>query len=124
MCVGISLKKLWKIAKEWDEDKQADFVRCMSQYEAEEIGFIDETLKDERTAFRRNGRSAKGEHAAKKGVFVRSCRLSAVGLLRMDGMVACNIVEGSFNAAKFLDFLEHNVVCNLFHPSNLLIDSS
>ena len=96
----------------------------MSQYEAEEIGFIDETSKDERTAFRRNGRSAKGECAAKKGVFVRGHRLSAVGLLTMDGMVACNIIEGSFNTAKFLDFLEHDVVCNLFHPSNLLIDSS
>ena len=117
VCVGISLKKLQKIAKERDEDKRADFVQRMSQYEAEEIGFINETLKDERTAFRRNGRSAKG-------VFVHSHCLSAVGLLTMDGMVACNIVEGSFNAAKFLDFLEHDVVCDLFHLSNLLIDSS
>ncbi|KAI6148064.1 hypothetical protein BKA82DRAFT_16708 [Pisolithus tinctorius] len=73
--VGISLKKLRRIAKEWDEDKQAEFVQHMSQYEAEEIGFIDETSKDERM-----------------------------------GMMACNVVEGSFNAVKFLDFLEHDVV--------------
>jgi len=94
----------------------------MSQYETEEIGFIDETSKDKRTAFRRNGHSAKGEHAAKKGVFVRGHRLSAVGLLTTDGMAACNIVEGSFNAVKFLDFLEHNDIynflSNVFDPTH------
>ena len=39
-----------------------------------------------------------------------------------DGMAACNIVEGSFNAVKFLDFLEHDVVCNflshVFDPTH------
>ena len=51
--VGISLKKLRKIAKEQDKDKRAEFIRWMSQYTAEEIGFINETSKDERTTFRR-----------------------------------------------------------------------
>jgi len=32
----------------------------MSQYAAEDIGFIDETSKDEMTTFRWNGHSAKG----------------------------------------------------------------
>ena len=60
---GISLKKLRKIAKEWDKDKQAEFVQQMSQYSPKEIGFIDKTLKDERTTFRWNGHARKGMHA-------------------------------------------------------------
>ena len=63
MRASISLKKLRKIAKERDEDKQAEFMQRMSQYSPEEIGFIDETSKDERTTFRRNGRARKGMRA-------------------------------------------------------------
>ena len=107
---GISLKKLRKIAKERDEDKRAEFIRRMSQYAAEEIGYIDETSKDERTTFRRYDCSAKGARVQRKGVFVRGRRLSAVGLLTLDGMAASNVIEGSFTAAKFADFIEHDVV--------------
>ena len=42
---GMSLKKLKKIARERNEDCRADFIRRMAQYEPEELGFIDETLK-------------------------------------------------------------------------------
>ncbi|KIK24136.1 hypothetical protein PISMIDRAFT_99136 [Pisolithus microcarpus 441] len=82
----------------------------MSQYSAEEIGFIDETLKDERTTFRWNGCSAKGMCVQKKGVFVWGHRLSAVGLLMLDGMAACSVIEGSFTAMKFAHFLEHDML--------------
>ena len=85
----------------------------MSQYSPEEIGFIDETSKDERTAFRRNGRARKGMRAQRRGVFVRGHRLSAVGLLTLDGMAASNVIEGSFTAEKFVHFLEHDVVSPL-----------
>jgi len=110
---SISLKKLRKIAKERDEDKWAEFVQQMSQYSPEEIGFIDETSKDERTAFRQNGRVRKGVRAQRKGVFVRGRHLSAVGLLTLDGIAASNVIEGSFTTEKFVHFLEHDVVSPL-----------
>jgi len=50
---GISLKKLWIIAKEHDEDLQADFIWQMGQYSAKELGFLNEFSKDERTIKRR-----------------------------------------------------------------------
>ncbi|KAG1741264.1 hypothetical protein EDB19DRAFT_1615180, partial [Suillus lakei] len=52
---GMSLKKLKKIAKERNESRRADFIRRMAQYEPEELGFLDETSKDERTLGRRSG---------------------------------------------------------------------
>ena len=66
---GISLKKLRKIAKERDEDKWAEFVRQMSQYSPEEIGFINETS---RMRGPQSGRMIMPERACvpREGVFL------------------------------------------------------
>ncbi|KAJ3502708.1 hypothetical protein NLJ89_g8762 [Agrocybe chaxingu] len=59
--MGISQKKLKVIAQECNEDLRADYIRTISQYAPEELGFIDEFSKDERTLQRRRGRSKKGK---------------------------------------------------------------
>jgi len=41
------LKKLRIIAKEHNEDLQADFIWQMGQYSTEELGFLDKFSKDE-----------------------------------------------------------------------------
>ena len=112
---GVSVKKLRIIAKERDEDLRADFIRQMAQYSAEEIGFLDEFSKDERTRHQRRGRAKKGRRAVERGVFVRGRRVSGEGLLTLDGIVANTVVEGSMTREKFLYFLENTVVG--FHPS-------
>ena len=111
---GVSVKKLWIIAKERHEDLQADFIRQMGQYSTEEIGFLDEFSKDERTTQRHHGRAKKGRRACMRGVFVRGRRVSGEGLLTLDGIVASTVVEGSMTREKFLYFLEHTVVSNMF----------
>lgn len=107
---GVSLKKLRKIAKERDETARALFTMQVAAYAPEQFGFMDEVSKDERTCWRRNGRAKKGEQASQKGVFVRGRRLSAEGLLTLDGMVASKVVEGSMTRELFLEFLEETVV--------------
>lgn len=107
---GISVKKIRRIAQERNEDVCADFVRQMGQYSAEEIGFLDEFSKDERTLHRRRGRSKKGTRCVMRGAFVRGRRVSGEGLLTLDGIVASTVVEGSMTRDKFLYFLEHSVV--------------
>jgi hypothetical protein len=82
----------------------------MAQYSPEQLGFLDEVSKDERTSFRRRGRSKKGSHAAMKGVFVCGRRFSAEGLLTIDGMISNTVVEGSMTRDMFLEYLEHSVV--------------
>lgn len=123
---NISLKKLRVIARERDDDLRADFRRQMGQYSAEQLGFLDEVSKDERTLQRRYGRAQKNARAAAKGVFIRGRRLSAEGLLTVDGMVASTVVEGSMNREMFLDFMERqvvgqfNILCQLLCLKNLL----
>ncbi|KAG1809528.1 hypothetical protein EV424DRAFT_1328217 [Suillus variegatus] len=86
----------------------------MAQYEPEELGFLDETSKDERTLLRRFGRAKEGVRAAKKDVFVRRHCLSGLGLLTVDGMIASSMVEGSFTTENFMTFIEEDVVgCSL-----------
>ena len=114
---GISEKKIKKVASERNEDLRADFIAQMGQYLPEQLGFLDEVSKDERTSFRTRGRSRKGTRAVMKGVFVRGRRFSAEGLLSIDGMVANTVVEGSMTRALFVEYLEFTVV---FHNHNIL----
>jgi transposase len=114
---GMSTKKLKRIALERDEERRADFIARMAQYSPEEIGFLDETSKDERTVGRRRGRSKKGKRAERKQPFVRGRRTSTEALLTLDGIVSGTVVEGSMTKAGFLEYLEFNVVC----PITLLL---
>jgi len=107
---GVSTKKLKKIALECNENLQADYMRHMARYSPEQLGFLDEVSKDERTLARLRGCSRKGTRAVKKGVFVRGRRFSAEGLLTIDGMISNTVVEGSMTHAWFLHYLEFTVV--------------
>jgi transposase len=107
---GMSHKKLKRIAKERNEEARANFIARMAQYSPEEIGFIDETSKDNRTPGRRFGRSRSGTQAETQQPFVRGRRTSTVALLALDGIVAGTVVEGSMMKVGFLEFLEFNIV--------------
>ncbi|KAJ8456687.1 hypothetical protein ONZ45_g18619 [Pleurotus djamor] len=107
---GVSLKKLKRVAAERNEERRAAFIARMARYSPEELGFIDETSKDERTVGRHYGRSRQGHRAEKKQVFVRGRRTSTEALLSLDGIVACTVVEGSMTKAMFLDWLEYTVL--------------
>ena len=52
---GITRKRLKRIAAERNEGLRAEFIARMAQYDPEELGFIDEVSKDERTVGRRYG---------------------------------------------------------------------
>jgi transposase len=94
---NVSYKKLKKIALERNENLRSDFIQCMAQYLPEQLGFLDEVSKDERTSCRRRGRSRKGTRAVKKGVFIWGRCFSAEGLLTIDGIISNTVVKGSMN---------------------------
>lgn len=110
----VSRKKLKKIALERNEICRADFIGRMASYSPEEIGFIDETSKDCRSVGHRYGRSVRNRRAAKKQPFVHGRRVSATGLLTLDGIVARTTVEGSMTKELFLEYLENKVVGSTF----------
>jgi transposase len=77
---GVSRKKLKRIAIKRNEERRAQFVERMAAYAPEQLGFLDEVSKDERTPARHYGRSRKGRRAVKKQVFVRGRRTSTEAL--------------------------------------------
>lgn len=107
---GVSYKKLKRVAAERNEDYRADFIARMAQYTPDQLGFLDETSKDERTLSRHYGRGRRGKRSQTKQVFVRGRRVSAEALLSLDGIVAGTVVEGSMTKEMFLEYLELNVV--------------
>lgn len=82
----------------------------MADYDAEQLGFLDEVSKDQRTTQRKNGRTKKGHRACMRGVFICGVHLSAEGLLTTDGMMATAVVKGSMTRNLFLEYLEKEVV--------------
>ena len=121
---NVSRKKLQKVAIERDDDKRADFRQCMAQYLPEEISFIDETSKDERTHSRRYARSRKGRGAQKNLPFVCRRHVSTEALLTLDGMVAGTTVEGSITSETFMAWLKFTVVCLALQFSSPFLTSS
>jgi hypothetical protein len=107
---GVSRKRLQRIDQERNETTRAAFIGRMAQFSPEELGFIDEVSKDERTLGRRYGRSLRGTRARKNQPFVRGRRTSTVGVLTIDGFVAGCSVEGSYTKATFLHWLENSAV--------------
>ena len=80
------------------------------KYDPEELGFIDEVSRDERSIGRHYGWSKRGRQAKKQQPFVRGHRTSTVGVLALDGFVAGTAVEGSLTKAVMLEWLEFDVV--------------
>jgi len=109
---GASLKKLKKIVSERKEEGRHDFMNRMAQYSSEELGFIDKTSKNDKTAARSCGRSRKGRRAIMRSQFVHGLRLFATALLTVDGVAASKVVEGSMTRDLYLQFLENHVVCD------------
>jgi hypothetical protein len=106
----ILYKKLKKVAKERNKNLHADFIARMAKYSLEELSFLDETSKDERTPTRGHGRARQGRHAQKKAKFVCRKRLLTEALFTLNGIAACMVVEGSMTKDLFLNYLEFTVV--------------
>ncbi|KAF9241271.1 hypothetical protein BU15DRAFT_12521, partial [Melanogaster broomeanus] len=60
--------------------------------------FVDETSKNELTWARHYGRAASGTRAILSDVFVRGDRYSLVAAITVDGYLAAEVVEGSYDS--------------------------
>jgi hypothetical protein len=106
---GVSRKKLQKIAIERNEARRAKFICRMAQYQLDELGFVDEVLRNERMIGSRYERSQRGQRSQKQP-FVRVRRTSTVAVLTLDGFVSGTAVEGSLTKVTILEWLEFSVV--------------
>ena len=104
--------QLHQAAYERNELLRSTFIAKVSRdYKPEQLIFIDEASKDERTLSRGYGYSLKNTFAIKKNVFVRGIQYTILPALSLQGIIAVDIMEGSCTKEKFKEFVISNVVC-------------
>ena len=85
---GISLKKLKKIASERNEDTRNEFIGHMAMYDLEELGFLDETSKNEKTVARSRRHAQKGQRAVMQQHFIHGHHLSNLLVSRKSAVIS------------------------------------
>ena len=107
--------KLQKAALERNELVRAHYLAIIGDHFTQnQLIFLDESAKDERSLSRLYGYSPRNTPAQKKVVFVRGKRYTILPAITMEGFVAVDIFEGSCDKKKFVDFVLGQVVSNTY----------
>lgn len=107
--------KLEKAAKERSEILRANYILTIgTHYNPDQLIFLDESSKDERTLSRQYGYSLKNTRAIQKVVFLRGTRYTILPALSLDGILALDIMVGSCNKERFCNFILTQVVSIYF----------
>jgi len=104
---GFTMKKLTREALERSAAKRSSFRYTWgTKYTPQQTVFVDESSFDRRTSIRNRAWALSGQRAIRKCFFVRGRRYSLLPALSLDGILHAKVVEGSFTAARFRDFIE------------------
>ncbi|KIN97848.1 hypothetical protein M404DRAFT_159410, partial [Pisolithus tinctorius Marx 270] len=90
------------VAAERSAQKCLEYLTQIGNYEAEQLVFVDESSVDCRTTYRSHAWSIRGMKAQCKAFFVHV--LPALSL--RDGIMHCEVVEGSFCMETFTLFIK------------------
>jgi hypothetical protein len=106
---------LHKTAAERNELLRGAFIASIGQYRIDQLVFMDESSKDERTMTRLYGYSKVNSRASKKVIFIRGKRYTLLPALTEQGIIAADIMEGSCTKERFKEFVVSQVVSTLFY---------
>ena len=100
-----------KAAKERSELLRADYIFTVGmEYQPEQLIFLDETDKVERSLSRSYEYSFKNQRVSQKVVFLRGVRYTILPALTLDGFIACDIMKGSCSQERFCSFILSHIV--------------
>jgi hypothetical protein len=89
---------------------RADYIYTIgTEYQAEQLVFLDKSAKDERILSSHYGYSYKNQIASQK-VFLREIRYTILPALTLDGFIAWDIMKGSCSKERFCTFILSQVV--------------
>ena len=108
---GLSTKQVQKMAAERDPMKCANFIQRISQYPVTYLLLLDEVSKDNWTYARLWGCSEAGTYVEANQPFVCKHCFSMLATMALDeGIIAAQVVEGSFTCDLFLKYLWDDLV--------------
>ncbi|GAO52289.1 hypothetical protein G7K_6369-t1 [Saitoella complicata NRRL Y-17804] len=108
--IGYTRKVLTLRAAQRNPILRANHAIEMADYTQEQLVFLDESAVDERTGSRKFGYSPIGARAIQERVFGHSTRWSVLPALTIEGLKALRIFQGSFNADRFVEFIEEDLL--------------
>lgn len=111
----IKNKSVSSAALERNELLRATWQAEYGDIPAEYCVWLDEASVDNKTFQRQNGWSIVGRAAVCRETFIRGQHYSILPALTADGIIALDIFEGSVNKEKFIQFINEQVVRDLFY---------
>ena len=99
------------------------FVREISEFDATQLVFCDETTANERVGDRRRVWAPKGQKRVNTLPFSKGEKYSILPALTIDGFLCYEILQGSFTSAMFFYFVRDILLpqCNPFPASRSVI---
>jgi transposase len=108
---GFTRKKIVQTAKQRCSEYRATFMANTFAYKKDMFVFIDETGSDKRDhSIRRFGYALRGEAPVYHRLLARGKRISAIAAISCDGLLECELVTGSVNGNKFLEFVQGSLI--------------
>ena len=117
---GMTRKKVRTIAMQRSEDRRAEFIAEISQFDPDMLIWLDETGSDRRNSIRAYGYAFKGLTPVRHTLRVGGKRISAIGVMKTGGIEDAYIVEGGVNGYVFETFVRRSLLPILqpFNGSN------
>ena len=107
-------KGIAKEAIEQNELLRATWQAQMSQYNSQQLVFINETTIDDYTNIQCKGQTLWGQACVHRMSFLHGQKYSILPALGLDGIFALDIFEGSVNHERFIDFLCDHLVSFIY----------
>ena len=117
---GMTRKKVRTIAMQRSEDRRAEFIAEISQFDPDMLIWLDETGSDRRNSIRAYGYAFRGLTPVRHPLRVGGKRISAIGVMTTGGIEDAYIVEGGVNGDVFETFVRRSLLPILqpFNGSN------
>jgi len=106
------------MARERSQELRDEWKARLTQWKPEQLIFVDESAANERTADRKYGWATKGAKAFAKISMKRSEKWSILPAYTLDGFIAWDVVQGSYNKQLFNDFIRNFVLPLCNHDPN------
>jgi len=102
------------MARERSQELRDEWMIRLTQWKPEQLIFVDESAANERTADRKYGWAMKGARAFAETSVKKSKKWSILPAYTLNGFIAWNVIQGSYNKQLFNDFIRNFVLplCN------------
>jgi len=112
----LPIKKMEVRSKDQDPERELKYVEHVSQYERNQLVFIDETHVDDLSKVRKRGRGPKGKPVVVLDNYKKGQKYSVIGALSLSGVIASMSVPGGFRQDDLIRYMEEFLIPRMNAP--------